>query len=89
MRLNVKAMGLALGLLWGAAMLIVGLANMVWEGYAQAFVDLMASVYPGYHGTASLWQVSVATLYGLVDGAIGGAVLAWVYNLFVPRAASA
>lgn len=89
MRLNVKAMALAAGLLWGLALLLVGLANLVWEGYGGDFLELAASVYPGYSGAASLWQVLVATLYGLVDGAIGGAVLAWVYNLFVPRAASA
>jgi hypothetical protein len=42
----------------------------------------MASVYPGYHATRSLGDVIVGGLYGLVDGLIGGAVFAWLYNLF-------
>jgi hypothetical protein len=27
----------------------------------------------------------MGTLYGLLDGTIGGAIFAWLYNLFVPR----
>jgi hypothetical protein len=88
-KLNVKAMALAAGLLWGLALLLVGLANLVWEGYGEDFLELVASVYPGYSGAASLWQVIVATLYGLVDGAVAGAVLAWLYNLLVPRVTTA
>jgi hypothetical protein len=42
----------------------------------------MASVYPGYTGEPSFGQVIVGTLYGLVDGAIGGALIAWLYNRF-------
>jgi hypothetical protein len=41
---------------------------------------LIASIYPGYSGASSLGQVVIGTLYGLVDGTIGGAVFAWVYN---------
>jgi hypothetical protein len=87
-KLHVKAMALAAGVMWGLALLLVGLANLVWEGYGVDFLKLAASIYPGYSGAASLWQVIVATLYGLVDGAIAGAVLAWLYNLCVPPAAA-
>lgn len=89
MKLNVKAMALAAGVLWGLALLLVGLANLVWEGYGVDFLELAASVYPGYTGAASLWQVIVGTLYGLVDGAIAGAVLAWLYNLCAARVTAA
>ena len=40
----------------------------------------MASVYPGYTATPSLGQVIIGTLYGMLDGAIVGAVFAWLYN---------
>lgn len=77
------------GILWGAAILVVGLANLVWPTYGRAFLDLAASVYPGYHAGFGLGSVVVGTLYGLVDGAIGGAVFAWLYNSLAGRRASA
>jgi len=40
----------------------------------------MSSVYPGYHATRSIAEVIVGTLYGVVDGLVGGAVFAWLYN---------
>jgi hypothetical protein len=89
MRLNVTALALTAGILWGAAILVVGLANLVWPTYGRAFLDLAASVYPGYHAGFGLGSVVVGTLYGLVDGAIGGAVFAWLYNSLAGRRASA
>jgi hypothetical protein len=44
------------------------------------FLQLAASIYPGYRGGASFGQVIIGTLYGLVDGAIGGAIFAWLHN---------
>ncbi len=41
------------------------------------------SVYPGYTAEANFGQVILGTRYGLVDGAIGGAIFAWLYNCFV------
>ncbi len=83
MRLNVKAMTISVALFWGIlAMFLVGLGNMIWPGYGQAFLDLMASLYPGYKATGSFGQVIVGTLYGLLDGAICGALFAWLYNRF-------
>jgi len=41
---------------------------------------MISSVYPGYHADPSIGSVIVGTLYGLVDGAVGGALFAWIYN---------
>jgi hypothetical protein len=82
MRFNVKGLALASGILWGVAMLGMGLANLVWSSYGQQFLQTMSSVYPGYHATRSVVGVIVGTLYGVVDGVIGGAVFAWLYNQF-------
>jgi TRAP-type mannitol/chloroaromatic compound transport system permease large subunit len=73
---------LASAILWGFAMLGTGLANLIWGGYGQQFLQTMSSVYPGYHATRSVAEVVVGTLYGVVDGLIGGAVFAWLYNQF-------
>jgi hypothetical protein len=80
MKLNVKGVALTFGLLWGGAMLVVGVVNMISSGYGQLFLATMASLYPGYYVSGSFGDVVVGALYGLVDGAIGGAVLAWLYN---------
>ncbi len=82
MKLDVKGMAITLGLVWGVAVLVVGIANLIWPNYGQAFLELVASIYPGYTAGASVGQLIVGTLYGLVDGAVGGAVIAWLYNLF-------
>lgn len=85
MKLHVVALALAMGLIWSAMILLVGLANLAWPEYGRAFLDLTASIYPGYHPGTGIGSVIAGTLYGLLDGMFGGAVFAWLYNLFVPR----
>jgi len=82
MKLSIKSLALASGILWGVAMLGMGLANLIWANYGQLFLQMMASAYPGYHATRSIAEVIVGTLYGFVDGLIAGAVFAWLYNQF-------
>jgi hypothetical protein len=82
MKFSVRGLAMASGILWGVVMLVMGLANLIWGSYGQQFLQTMASVYPGYHATRSVAEVVVGTLYGAVDGFIGGAVFAWLYNQF-------
>jgi len=82
MKLNVRALAFVAALVWGVAILLTGLANLMFPSYGREFLQVMASVYPGYHATRSLGQVVMGTLYGLVDGGVGGAIFAWLYNLF-------
>jgi len=82
MKFSTKGLALASGILWGLAMLGMGLANLIWSGYGQQFLQTMSSVYVGYHATRSIAEVIVGTFYGAVDGLIGGAVFAWLYNQF-------
>jgi len=83
MKLDIKALALAAGLLWGGAVLLVSLGNILWPPYGGAFLNFAASIYPGYNPTGNLGSAIVGTLYGLVDGAIGGAIFAWLYNRFL------
>ena len=80
MTFKIRALALAIGVYWAAGIFIVGVANLASPGYGSAFLQLLASVYPGYSATASFGQVIIGTLYGLVDGAVGGVVFAWLYN---------
>ena len=75
-----RLLPLTAGLLWGAAILIVASANLIWPGYGRAFLELAASVYPGYQPSSGIGSVLTGTFYGLVDGTIAGAVFAWLYN---------
>ena len=88
MRFHVTAFSLTVGLIWGVAIFLVAAANSIWPNYGQAFLELAASIYPGYQPSSSIGSVIIGTSYGLVDGAIGGAVFAWVYNLLANRLSS-
>jgi len=83
MKFDIKAMALACAILWGAAVLLVGVANLICGNYGQQFLELLASFYPGYHATHSIVQVVIVTLYAIADGLIGGAVFGWLYNRLV------
>ena len=86
MKLDVKTVAVVLALAWGIlGMFVTGLANLIWPGYGQAFLDVMASLYPGYTATASFGQVIIGALYGILDGAVGGAVFAWLCNFCASR----
>lgn len=80
MTLDLKALTWTAAIVWGAACLLTGLANLIAPAYGVAFLNLAASIYPGYHGPAGFGSVIVVTLYGALDGAVCGAVFGWVYN---------
>lgn len=83
MKLSIRGMAIGVGLVWGVLVMFgVGLANLIWPSCGQNFLEVMASLYPGYSGPAGFGQVVVGTLYGAVDASIGGALFAWLYNRF-------
>ena len=81
MKISVIALCVTAASFWGAVMLIAASANWIWPSYGGAFLELLASVYPGYHPGLGITSILVGTFYGIVDGAIGGALFAWIYNL--------
>ena len=89
MRINIKAAAITVGLVWGVlGMFATGVGNLLFPGYGQGLLDVMASVYPGYAAIPSVGQVVIITLYGILDGAIAGAVFAWFYNTVSSRLGS-
>ena len=89
MKLNVKAFMFTCAILWAAAIFLVGISNLIWTGYGVAFLKVIASIYPGYDGVGTFGSVIVASLYAVVDGAIGGLVFAWLYNRFLGKGLTA
>ena len=82
MKLSIKSIALSAAILWGGSVLLVGLANLAAPDYGRAFLELCASIYPGYHADRTFLAVLVGTLYALVDGGVGGALFAWIHNQF-------
>ena len=85
MKLNIKAFMLTSCILWTACVFIMGMANLIWSGYGTMFLQLVASIYPGYDASPTIGSVIVGTLYAVVDGAIFGLVFAWLYNLLMGK----
>lgn len=82
MKLSIKSFVFAAAILWGGALLIVGIANMTWTGYAGNFLEVVGSIYPGYQPSTGFSSVIVGSLYGVVDAGIAAAIFAWLYNFF-------
>jgi len=78
MQLSIRGLSLTLALVWGAALFLTGLANQMLPGYGSEFLGVM-TMYPGY-SPGGLGSVVLLTVWGLVDGALAGAVVAWLYN---------
>jgi len=80
MRLSLRAMAIAAGLLWGGAILCVGVINLAVPSYGLNFIQLTSSVYPWFHASRSVANVAIGTVDGLIDGAIAGLIFALLYN---------
>lgn len=85
MKLSIKAFTLTFAIIWGGTVFIVGIGNLISAGYGTMFLQLMASIYPGYDASPTFGSVIVGTLYALLDGAIAGLIFSWLYNLFVGK----
>lgn len=83
MKLSAKSLALTLGVLWGGAMLILGVLNMVIPPYGADILVVMGSVYPGIYGAGTLPEALLGAAYGAIDGALGGLLIAWLYNLTI------
>ena len=80
MKLNIKALSLTIGILWALSMFLLGITNFFWPGYGETFLQTMASIYPGYDAKNSIADIFIGTLYGFLDGIVGGFIFGWFYN---------
>jgi hypothetical protein len=80
MKLSIKKFAFTCSIIWGLAILIVSVSNLIWPTYGGVFLTVVASIYPGYEPMQGVSSIIVGTLYAIVDAGIGGAVFAWLYN---------
>lgn len=78
-RLSPLALGLALGVLWGVSIFLMGLIASFYT-YGRPFVTAVGVLYIGYE--PSVLGSIIGGIIGFVDAFIGGVILAWLYNLF-------
>ncbi len=86
MKLNVKAFALACGILWGLGLFVLTWWVIAFDG-STSEITMIGRLYRGY--TISPLGSLLGLLYGFIDAFIGGAILAWLYNLIAGRSAPA
>lgn len=82
MKLDVKALALCTGLVWGLGLFALTWWIIAFDG-ATGQPTLIGLVYRGY--TVSPIGSLIGLAWGLVDGAVGGALVAWLYNSLAAR----
>lgn len=76
--INTKALALSLGILWSLALLSVSIIALMSESYLHNIVGFLSSIYLGY--SLSFTGILIGMVWAFIDAAVGGLVLAWLYN---------
>lgn len=84
MKFKILGLALAGGIFWGISVFGITLANFFSGDYAADFIFVLKSVYIWYPGMeVTLLSCFIGLVEGFLDGFVGGAVFAWLYNRFV------
>ena len=82
MKLNVKAFSLTCGIVWGLSLFLLTWWIIAFDG-ATGEPTLIGRLYRGFN--ISPTGSFIGFIWAFVDGLIGGAILAWLYNLISTR----
>jgi hypothetical protein len=85
MKINIKAFAVATALWWGTGLFALTWWMILWH-VPTGDPTLIGRVYRGY--TVSPLGSLIGLVWGLADGLVGGAILAWLYNLVAGSASS-
>jgi hypothetical protein len=78
MKLKPLALGLAVGIIAGVAILFATIwISIVGPGTT---LELLGKIYIGY--SVSIGGAFIGLIYGFIDGFIAGFLIAWLYNKF-------
>lgn len=79
MKLSVKGFALAGGILWGAALFLWTLSFVLFDhAWGIDMLDFLVGFYPYYDFTVV--GAFAGLIAGFVDGFVGCAAFAWLYN---------
>ena len=79
-KLDVKAFGWALGLVWGGVTFLLGLLDTLYF-WGSSWGKMMTMVYIGYRPT--IIGSIIGALWGFVYASLLGLSVAWMYNRLV------
>ncbi len=82
MKLNVKAFALTCSIVWGVGLFAATWWILLFDGPSGS-PTYIGSLYRGYSVTPV--GSFIGLVWALVDGLVGGAIFAWLYNWFAPR----
>jgi hypothetical protein len=85
MRLDIKAFALTCGILWGLGLFFLTWWIIAFDG-ATGDITFIGRIYRGY--CISPLGSIIGLIWAFVDGLIGGAIFAWVYNFIVTRSSA-
>ncbi|NGX28652.1 MAG: hypothetical protein K940chlam1_00836 [Candidatus Anoxychlamydiales bacterium] len=81
MKLNVRAFTIATGITWGLFMLFLAWISSF--GWGIRDVSVIAGLYLGY--TPTFLGGVIGAIWGFIDGAIGGFIFSYFYNLLAAK----
>ena len=80
MKLDSLKFGLALGIIWAACVLFLGIADALW-GWGGGLVKGIGSLYIGFKPSPG--GALIGLVWAFFDGGIGGLIFAALYNCLV------
>lgn len=84
MKLNVKAFALTCALVWGSGLFLLTWWIIAFDG-STGEATFIGRLYRGY--SISPVGSIIGLMWATLDGLIGGALFAWIYNYIAGRAA--
>ncbi|MBT3339604.1 MAG: hypothetical protein HOM34_03930 [Planctomycetes bacterium] len=85
MTLNNRAFAFTCSLFCSLCLLLVGLPSLAGYEYGGPFLEMAASLYPGFAADGTVLDLLIGVVFAVVDGAFAGWMFAWVYNKAVSR----
>jgi len=82
MKLHLKTWALTCGIVWGGGVFLLTWWIMAFDG-ATGEATFIGRLYRGY--TISPLGSLIGLIWGFVDGAMGGAIFAWLHNWLLER----
>lgn len=82
MKLNIKSFALACGILWGLGVFMLTWWIIAFDGVTRE-PTIIGLVYRGFNISPA--GSFIGLMWAFVDGLIGGALFAWLYNTVTGR----